>query len=93
MKDIKTLTYQRPQIEKGYANQTLCVDISAPDISIKPVSDEMKHIFVGGKCFDLWLLWHAVSGKTEWTDPENAIAWPRVPWAGRLPIQGQARVL
>ena len=73
LKDIKTLTYQRPPIEKGYANQTLCMDISAADITIKPVSDKMKQIFVGGKGFDLWLLWHAVRGKTKWTDPENAI--------------------
>ena len=56
LKDIKSLTYQRPEIEKGYANQTLCVNISDADITIKPVSDEMKQIFVGGKGFDLWLL-------------------------------------
>ena len=39
LKNIKSLTYKRPEIEKGYANQTLCVNISDADISIKPVSD------------------------------------------------------
>jgi len=91
LKDIKTLTYQRPQIEKGYANQTLCMDISAPDISIKPVSDEMKQLFVGGKGFDLWLLWHAVSGKTQWKDPENAICMASGPMGGTPSYPGSGK--
>jgi aldehyde:ferredoxin oxidoreductase len=33
----------------------------------------MKETFVGGKGFDLWLLWNAVNGKTRWDDPENAV--------------------
>ncbi len=91
LKDIKTLTYQRPPIEKGYANQTLCVDISAADISIKPVSDEMKQIFVGGKGFDLWLLWHAVTGKTHWKDPENAICMASGPMGGTPSYPGSGK--
>ena len=56
LNELKTLTYQRPEIDKGYANQTLYVNISDPDIAIKPVPDQMKDIFIGGKGFDLWLL-------------------------------------
>jgi aldehyde:ferredoxin oxidoreductase len=73
IKEIKTLHYKRPVIEKGYANQTLHVDLSDMEISAEPVSDKMKEIFVGGKGFDLWLLWNAVKGTTKWNDPENAI--------------------
>jgi aldehyde:ferredoxin oxidoreductase len=73
VKEIKTLNYARPAIQKGYANQTLCVDLSDSKISIKPVSEKMKEIFVGGKGFDLWLLWNAVQGHTRWSDPENAL--------------------
>ena len=51
-----------PEIDRGYANQTLYVNVSEADMAIKPVSEEMKHIFVGGKGFDLWLLWNAVKG-------------------------------
>ena len=46
---IKTFDYKRPVIDKGYANQTLLVDISNSDISIHPVTEKMKEIFVGGK--------------------------------------------
>jgi aldehyde:ferredoxin oxidoreductase len=72
-KEIRTLPYSRPAVEKGYANQTLAVDLSNSEIAIKPVKEEVKEIFVGGKGFDLWLLWNAVRGKTKWDDPENAI--------------------
>jgi hypothetical protein len=61
-KEIRTLPYSRPAVEKGYANQTLAVNLSNSEISIKPVTEEMKEIFVGGKGFDLWLLWNAVKG-------------------------------
>ncbi|MCX5813930.1 MAG: aldehyde:ferredoxin oxidoreductase [Proteobacteria bacterium] len=73
VKEIKTLRYKRPVVEKGYANQTLYVNLSDAEISTKPVSEKMKEIFVGGKGFDLWLLWNAVKGTTKWNDPENAI--------------------
>jgi aldehyde:ferredoxin oxidoreductase len=73
IEEIKTLNYQRPAIQKGYANQTLYVNLSDSKISIKPVSAKMKEVFVGGKGFDLWLLWNAVKGNTRWNDPENAL--------------------
>ncbi len=72
-KEIKTLPYGRPAIQKGYANQTLHVNLSDATISCQPVSEKMKETFVGGKGFDLWLLWNAVNGKTRWDDPENAV--------------------
>ncbi len=34
METIKTFDYDKPAIEKGYANQTLSIDISDSDISI-----------------------------------------------------------
>ncbi|MEJ2655921.1 MAG: aldehyde ferredoxin oxidoreductase C-terminal domain-containing protein [Desulfobacterales bacterium] len=72
-KSIKTFDYKRPVIDKGYANQTLWVDISHSDISIHPVSEKVKKVFIGGKGFDLWLLWNSVKGTTKWFDADNAI--------------------
>ena len=73
IKEIKSLDYQRPDVNKGYANQYLSIDISAPDIAIQPITQKMKDVFVGGKGFDLWLLWNAVSGTTQWNDAETAV--------------------
>ncbi len=73
VKEIKRLVYERPEIKRGYANQTLCVNLSDSAISCKPVSEKMKETFVGGKGFDLWLLWNAVKKGTRWNSPENAL--------------------
>jgi aldehyde:ferredoxin oxidoreductase len=73
LKEIKTFQYVRPGIQKGYANQTLYVNVSDSQIRIKPVSEKMKQVFVGGKGFDLWLLWNAVKPGTKWDDTENAV--------------------
>jgi hypothetical protein len=51
IKDIKTLQYERPDIQRGYANQTLSVNLSDSVISIKLVDEKMKEVFVGGKGF------------------------------------------
>ena len=49
------MTYKRPTIEKGYTNQSLYVNLSKQEISVKPVTEKMKEVFIGGKGFDLWL--------------------------------------
>ena len=73
LKVVKALDYKRPEIEKGYTDQTLLVNISDADIAIKPVEQKTKDLFVGGKGYDLWLLWNAVRADTRWDDPQNAI--------------------
>ncbi|MBW2704925.1 MAG: aldehyde:ferredoxin oxidoreductase [Deltaproteobacteria bacterium] len=73
LKVTKTLDYKRPEIDKGYTDQTLHINISKADISIKPVEQKTKDTFVGGKGYDLWLLWNAVQADTRWDDPQNAI--------------------
>lgn len=47
------MRYTRPSVEKGYANQTLAVDLSTMSIAIKPVDAQAKWVFSGGRGFDL----------------------------------------
>jgi aldehyde:ferredoxin oxidoreductase len=91
MESLKTFNYDRPVIEKGYTNQTLCIDISDGVISIKPVTEKMKTVFIGGKGFDLWLLWNAVHGTTKWNDPENAICIASGPMGGTPVYPGSGK--
>jgi len=90
-KEIKTFQYDRPVIERGYAGQTLSINLSNTDISIKPVTDNMKEVFIGGKGFDLWLLWNAVKGTTSWNDPENAICIASGPLGGTSVYPGSGK--
>ena len=89
--ELTSLRYDRPEIEKGYANQTLAVNIGRPGISIKPVTDDMKRLFVGGKGFDLWLLWQAVTPDTRWSDPENSICIASGPMGGTPSYPGSGK--
>ena len=82
LKVVRTLDYKRPEIKKGYADQTLHIDISNADIAIKPVEQKTKDLFVGGKGYDLWLLWNAVQADTRWNDPQNAICIASGPLGG-----------
>ena len=59
-------TYRVPAVQRGYANQTLYVNVGTGYIESRPVTEEMKRIFIGGKGFGLWRLWHAVT-------PRNAV--------------------
>jgi aldehyde:ferredoxin oxidoreductase len=67
--------YDRGKVEKGYNNRTLYVDLSTMKITSNPVSKDMKEKFIGGRGFDLWLLWNALPKNrvVKWDDPENEI--------------------
>ena len=68
LSSIATLAYKPPVINKGYANQTLAINLSESDIQTHAVTERMKRLFVGGKGFDLWMLWQAVGPDTQWKE-------------------------
>ena len=80
--EVTSMSYEKPVIDKGYANQYLAVDLSTSTLAIEPIAAEMKNVFIGGKGFDLWLLWNAVSGSTKWNDAGNAVCIASGPLAG-----------
>ena len=91
-KVLAEFPYEPPQVDKGYAGQSLYVNVSDNTVAIKPVDEKMKRTFVGGRGFDLWLLWNAVTGETKWDSPENEIVISSGPIGGTLtwPILSQS---
>ncbi len=83
--------YEPSQVEKGYAGQTLYVNVSDNSVATKPVDERMKRTFVGGRGFDLWLLWNAVTGKTRWDSPENEIVIASGPIGGITQYAGTGK--
>ncbi|UCG71234.1 MAG: aldehyde:ferredoxin oxidoreductase [Thermoplasmata archaeon] len=67
--------YELRELDKGYNDRTLYVNLSEMLIESKPVSDKMKELFVGGKGFDLWLLWNGLPKDRviKWNDEENEL--------------------
>ena len=86
-------TYQAPPVEKGYAGQTLYVNLSNNTINNRPVTDVMKEKFIGGRGFGLWLLWHGVKDNTRWNDPENEIVISSGPCGGITQYPGSGKSL
>jgi aldehyde:ferredoxin oxidoreductase len=85
--------YVVPKVHRGYAGQTLYVNLSDNAIQARPVTEEMKRIFTGGKGFGLWRLWHAVSDNTRWNDPENEIVISSGPIGGAVLYPGTGKSL
>ena len=65
--------YELQPVVRGYSNRTLYVNLGKQEIVEKPVTQQMKDLFTGGRGFGLWLLWNAVDGDTRWDDPENEL--------------------
>ena len=72
---LATFSYEPTRIERGYNNRTLYVNLSTGKVKSKPVSKAMKDLFVGGRGFNLWLLWNALPKDriVHWNDPENEV--------------------
>ena len=92
-KVLAEFDYELSEVEKGYANRTLYVNLSDNAIASKPVTQQMKDVFTGGKGFGLWLLWNGVTGDTKWNDPENEIVIASGPIGGTTQYPGAGKSL
>ena len=82
LKEIKSISYERAEIKKGYTDKSLRINLDTIDIIINPIQEIIKQKFIGGKGYDLWLMWNAVEAGTRWNDPENAICISSGPLGG-----------
>ncbi|MBN2055780.1 hypothetical protein JW905_12705 [bacterium] len=90
---LARVNYQHRELERGYAGRTLHIDLSNNGIEARPVTDEMKRIFIGGRGFGLYHLWHSVTPETKWNDPENAIIMGCGPLGGTMQYPGAGKSL
>ena len=90
-KVIAKYDFKEQPVEKGYANRTLHIDLSQKAITEKPVTQQMKDIFTGGRGFALWLLWNAVNDGSKWDDPENALVIANGPLCGTTAYPGMGK--
>jgi aldehyde:ferredoxin oxidoreductase len=83
--------YDAKPLIKGYSNQTLYINVSENKIKAKPVDQEMKDKFTGGRGFNMKLLWDAVTGDTKWNSPENEIVIAAGPMGGITQYPGTGK--
>ncbi len=95
-KDFKLLSewkFTPKAIVKGYAMRTLYVNVGTREVKEKPVSDDMKRRFTGGKGFGLKLLWDGTTPDTKWNSPENEIVIAMGPICGNTNYPGSGKSL
>jgi hypothetical protein len=86
-------TYQRKPVVHGYSGRTLYVNVGTGEIKAKYVSEEMKRKFIGGKGFNLWLLWNSLPKDriVKWNDPENELCIACGPLGGNTMYPGSGK--
>ena len=94
-KVLAEFEYELRPVERGYAGRTLYINLGDNQITGKPVTQQMKDVFTGGRGFCLWLLWNATSSSTRWNDPENELVIAGGPIGGitAYPGTGKATVV
>lgn len=90
---LKEWKYELHEIDKGYNNRTLYVNVGTHEIKEKPVTKLMKDKFVGGKGFGLKLLWDGTKPNTKWDDPENEIVIAGGPICGITQYSGTGKAI
>jgi len=97
MKDAHEVLCELPfeviELERGYANRWLKVDLDRNEITHHPVSEQMKELWTGGKGFDLWLTFQEISKDTKWDSNENPICFSSGPLGGTTSFPGSGKTL
>ena len=88
---IAEMPYEPAHAERGYTGKTLYVNVGTGAMEERPVTQQMKDVFVGGRGFGLWRLWNAVDGSTKWDDAENEIVISAGPVAGTTSYPGSGK--
>ncbi|MFZ4464110.1 MAG: aldehyde ferredoxin oxidoreductase family protein [Bacteroidales bacterium] len=88
---IKSFKYVWKELDKGYTDKTLYINLSRNEISEKDVPPVMKEKFIGGKGYGLRLLWNGTKPETKWNDPDNEIVISSGPIAGITQYSGTGK--
>lgn len=88
---LKEFNYELRPVERGYAGRTLYINLDDNSIYEKPVTQQMKDLFTGGRGFALKLLWDAVTPQTKWNDPQNELVIANGPICGITAYPGSGK--
>ena len=90
---LKKMDYQHKELERGYTDKILYINVGSNDIKEKDVPAQMKEKFIGGRGYGLRLLWDATRPDTRWNDPENEIIISSGPVGGITQYSGAGKSL
>ncbi len=85
--------FDAKELNRGYADRWLRIDIGALEISVHPVTQQMKDLWVGGKGLDLWLTFREIDATTTWQSERNPICFSSGPLGGTTSYPGSGKTL
>jgi len=86
-------TYQRSDVNKGYTDRLLRIDLSKKSISIETIPQEMRSMFVGGRGYCLKLVYDGTHAATRYDSPENVLALAGGPFCGERGFVGTGKFI
>jgi aldehyde:ferredoxin oxidoreductase len=90
-KKLHESSFEPKGIYRGYADRSLYVNLSTNEVKVKPISEEMKKKFTGGRGYGMKYLWDAVNPDTRWDSPENEIIIAQGPIGGITQYPGSGK--
>lgn len=90
-KKLYELSFEPKEVYKGYADRILYVNLSTCEAKVKPVPEEIKNKFTGGRGYGMKYLWDAVTPETRWNSPENEIIIAQGPIGGITQYPGAGK--
>jgi aldehyde:ferredoxin oxidoreductase len=87
------MIYSKKNLEHGYANQILSIDLASDSIRPAPLDPAVRDYFLGGRGLGLYLLYHRIGPSTLATDPENPLILSPGPLGGVPQFPGTAKCM
>ncbi|MCK5184689.1 MAG: aldehyde:ferredoxin oxidoreductase, partial [Candidatus Heimdallarchaeota archaeon] len=92
-KTLAEMSYKRQDVMKGYTDKTLHIDLAKLSIEENDVEKKVREIFIGGKGYDLWLMWESLPKNriVKWDEPENPLCIASGPLGGTSGYPGAGK--
>jgi NADH:ubiquinone oxidoreductase subunit E len=85
--------FEIKELDKGYSDRILRIDLDKNEITIQPVTQQMKDLWTGGKGFDLWLMFQEINKDSKWDSPENPLCFSSGPLGGATSFPGSGKTI
>jgi len=94
-KTILEIPFDVIELRGGYTGRIMRIDLDHNSIEFQEVSQQMKDLWVGGKGFDLWLMFQEIKDKkkTDWDSNHNPICFSSGPLGGTTSFPGSGKTL
>ncbi len=89
----ESLSYTPADVERGYTDRILHVDLSTRTLRIEEVTERMRSRYVGGRGYCLKLVYDGTVGETLYDSPENVLALAGGPYCGETAWVGSGKFI